>query len=226
MKRSLLLVGSPRGRKSTSTSIGEYLMSRLQAEEYETETIWIREQLVSPDKTGWMIDRLIGADLIILTAPLYDDCQPYIVTKTMEEVAARGGSLSGNRFIPIINCGFGEHQQITAAAIPIYRMFAKKVGLTWAGSLAVAGGEMLRGSAGLSLDELGKAAAGMRAKLVEIAEILANGGIYPDEVYTTFPDFFLKPFFAKLMLKMNNAGWKSRAKKNSGVVDARPLLER
>jgi hypothetical protein len=222
MIRALLLVGSPRGRKSTSTSIGEHLMSVMRSKDCETETLWIREQLVSTDKTDKMIDCVDSADLIVLTAPLYDDCQPYIVTKTMEGIAARGSDLGGKRFMPIVNCGFGEHRQITAAAIPIYRMFAAKVGLTWAGSLAVAGGEMFRGSRGVSLEELGKASSGMRAKLAGIAGILSTGGACPDDVYTPFPEFLLKPFFGRLMLRMSNAGWKSRAKKNAGVVDARP----
>ena len=222
MTRALLLVGSPRGRKSTSTSIGEYLMGQLQSREHETETLWIREQLTSPEKIEQMIDRVDEVDLVVLTAPLYDDCQPYIVVKTMEAIAARGSNLTDTRFMPIVNCGFGEHRQITAAAIPIYRMFAAKVGLKWAGSLAIAGGEMFAGSRGLSLEELGKASSKMRRKLEEIADTLSTGEAFPDDAYTAFPEFLLKPFFGRLMLMISNAGWKSRAKKNSGVVDARP----
>lgn len=222
MSSVLLLVGSPRGKKSGSTSIGEYLLHQLSSAGHETETLWIKTQLANEEKTTRMLDTVDAADLIILAAPLYDDCQPYIVVKTMEAVANRGSDLTSKRFMPIINCGFPEHRQITAAAIPIYRMFADSVGLQWAGSLAIAGGEMYRGSQGMKLEELGKASAKIRSKLKEIGTSLAAGQTWTDDVLTAFPEFLLKPIFARLILGLNNAGWKSRAKQHSSDVAAMP----
>ncbi len=82
-----------------------------------------------------MLDAVDRADIVILTAPLYDDCQPAIVTKTMEAIAAQKKSILKKRFFPIINCGFPESEQITAVAIAIYHKFAISVGFKWAGSL-------------------------------------------------------------------------------------------
>lgn len=222
MNRVVLLVGSPRGRKSTSTSIGEYLLGQLQKSGYDSESFWVREQLTKEEKLTQMLEAVGGASLIILTAPLYDDCQPFIVTKTMEAIAAMDQDLKGKQFMPIVNCGFSESKQITEAAIPIYKMFASKVGLTWAGSLAIGGGEMVRGAQGLKLDELGKMGAGLRSKLTEISESIVSGRPHPDESIAAFPKFFLGPVMSRLMTRMNNGGWKSRANRNGGIVDARP----
>ncbi|UCE42139.1 MAG: NAD(P)H-dependent oxidoreductase, partial [Candidatus Aminicenantes bacterium] len=124
MTRVLLLVGSPRGKKSNSTSVGSYLLNILDKRGLETETLWINRQLSDDEKRSQMLDAVDRADIIILTAPLYDDCQPYIVTRAMEAIAARLKNLGNKRFIPIINCGFPEPRHITAVAIAIYQKFA------------------------------------------------------------------------------------------------------
>ena len=128
MTGALILVGSPRGRLSSSTSIGNYLSKELDGQGLEAETLWLREVLPSEERTAKLLESVGAADIIIVIAPLYDDCQPYLVTKTMELLADQGISYADKRFIPIVNCGLPEHQQITAVAIPIYRRFASTVG--------------------------------------------------------------------------------------------------
>jgi len=225
MTRALLLVGSPRGKKSTSTSLGNYLLNILVKRGLETETLWINRQLADDEKLSEMLDAVDRADIIILTAPLYDDCQPYIVTRTMEAIAARQKSLENKSFIPIINCGLQEPEHITAVSIAIYHKFATTVGFKWAGSLAIGGGEMLQGARGKTLDDLGKMAGKVKKALERIADALVTDNSFPDTSIRAVPDFFYKPFIKKLITKMNNHGWKSRAKKNGGVVDARPYTQ-
>lgn len=221
MTRALLLVGSPRGRRSSSTSVGSYLLNLVQERGLETETLWIREQLTNDERTSQMLDAISGADIVILTAPLYDDCQPYLVTRTMELIADQE-DMAGKRFIPIVNCGFPEAEHITAVAIPIYRKFASMVGFEWVGSLAIGGGEMLQGVQGKQLDEIGSVANGLKRTLGEIAEALVSGTSYSDESIIAYPRFFLNPIMTKIMVWINNRSWKSQAEKNGGVVDAKP----
>ena len=225
MTHALLLVGSPRGKRSTSTSVGRYLMNSLEQKGIDTEILWINRQVVSDERLDEMLDAVDHADIVILTAPLYDDCQPAIVTKTMEAIAAQQKFIEKKRFFPIINCGFPEPEQITAVAISIYHKFAISVGFKWAGSLAIGGGEILQGSAGKSLDDLGKIAGKVKKSLDEIAQALAAKNSYPDKSLRAVPGFFYWRFFAKIMTRLNNFSWKSRAKKNGGVVDARPYSQ-
>ncbi len=225
MTHALLLVGSARGKRSTSTSVGRYLMNFLEQKGIDTETLWINRQVVSDERLHEMLDAIDHADIVILTAPLYDDCQPAIVTKTMEAIAVQQKVKGKKRFFPIINCGFPEPEQITAVAIAIYHKFAISVGFKWSGSLAIGGGEILQGSAGKSLDDLGKIAGKVKKSLDEIAQALAAENSYPDKSLRAIPGFFYWRFFTNIMTRLNNFSWKSRAKKNGGVVDARPYSQ-
>lgn len=225
MTRALLLVGSPRGKKSTSSSVGSYLLNILEKRGLETDILWIIRQLADDEKLFQMLDAVDRADIIILTAPLYDDCQPYIVTQTMEAIAAHRKNLENKRFIPIINCGFQEPEHITSVAIAIYHKFATTVGFKWAGSLAIGGGEMLQGASGKKLNELGKMAGKVKKALERIADALVADNSFPDESIRAVPDFFYKPFMKKVITWINNHSWKSRAKRNGGVVDARPYSQ-
>ena len=154
--KALLLVGSPRGKGSTSYSIGTYLLGLLQEKGLGTNSLIVKNILTSDEKIAQMLEEINNSDVIILTAPLYDDSQPFIVIKIMELIYSKEMNLDAKRFIPIINCGFFESEQITAVAIPIYHKFAKTVGFKWAGSIAIGGGEIFRGSQGKNLDEIGK----------------------------------------------------------------------
>lgn len=200
-------------------------MNNLEQKGIKSEILWINRQVVSDERILEMLTAVDHADIVILTAPLYDDCQPAIVTKTMEAISAQARIKGKKRFFPIINSGFPEPEQITAVAITIYHKFAVTVGFKWAGSLAIGGGEVLQGSAGKSLDDLGKMAGRVKKTLDEIALSLAAENSYPDKSLRAIPDFFYKGFFPKIITRFNNSSWKSRAKKNGGIVDARPYSQ-
>lgn len=225
MKRVLVLVGSPRGKKSASTSLGQHLMGLFEKKGLETEILWLNRQVKDGEGLVKLFEAVGLAEIVILTAPLYDDCQPYIVIKAMEAIAGQKMSLENKRFIPIINCGFPEPEQITAVAIDIYHKFAKTVGFKWGGSLAIGGGEMLQGAAGKTLDDVGRMANKVKKELEKIADALAAGSSNPDRSIRAIPDFFYKRWAAKMIVRFNNWSWKTRAKKNGGIVDARPFSD-
>lgn len=224
MTRTLLLVGSPRGRMSTSTSLTNYLSAQLQEKGEETETLWITEHLGSQERTEKMLKAIRESDNIVLTAPLYDDCQPYNVIKTME-LAAERGNLQGKQFIPIVNCGFPQVEQITLGTIPIYKMFAKKTEMNWTGSLAIGGGEALQGSSGKRLEDTGGAATKVMIELQKISEVITSGATYRDVEVLTFPKYFLHPWLGGIMLWINNRSWRAMAEKKGEKVDAKPYAK-
>jgi multimeric flavodoxin WrbA len=224
MTRVLLLNGSPRGRKSTSTAISNYLLDVLGKKGLEIEESFLMKRVKSEEKMNEMLDTIDQADIVILTAPLYDDCQPYMVTKTMEEIANQERKYENKRFLPIINSGFPEPRHITEVAIPIYHKFAETVGLTWVGSLALGGGEGLQGVDGKQLDETGGFGKKVMKALDGIADALATGNSFGDEA---FPIFSLKIYYnrirRKFMIWVNNRSWKSQAEKNGGDVAVQPF---
>ena len=144
VRRAVLLVGSPRTRKSTSASLGGYLFEQLQARGVETETIQIYTSLNSPTRMDGMYEAIDRADLVVLAFPLYVDTLPAPVTAALEKIAAhRKGQTTPIRFAAISNCGFPEahHNQ---TALTICSEYARQNGFAWMGGLALGGGEGLR----------------------------------------------------------------------------------
>ncbi|MHA1187073.1 MAG: NAD(P)H-dependent oxidoreductase [Candidatus Heimdallarchaeota archaeon] len=225
MIKTLFLNGSPRGKKSTSFSIGNYLEEQFKLKGLKSKILNIRSQIASEEKIAEILNEIENSDVIILAAPVYDDCQPYIVTKLMEFIAAKNMDLSKKRFFPIINCGLPEHIHITASAIPIYHKFAKTVGFNWVGSLAVQGGEMFQGRTGKLLSELGKMADPLKNVLNDVVEAISNDNILPNLAPKIFPGIFYWKILQKPLAKMNTKGWRNAAKDIGEDPDARPYLD-
>jgi hypothetical protein len=218
----LILVGSPRGRVSTSSSLASYLSTQIQGKNLEVNILWIIEQLVSEARIEQMLNLVESSESITLVAPLYDDCQPYNVTKTMELISSYPKTLEVKKFIPVINCGFPEPDHITHAAIPIYKMFASRMGFDWLGSLAIGGGEVLQGSSGKTLDEIGGMGDKIKAEIPKIVEAIISEKKYGDHAIVPYPNILLNPYIGRFMIWMNNRSWKALAKKNGQEVDAKP----
>ena len=87
VRRALLLVGSPRTRKSTSNSLGGYLFEQLEARAVEVKTVYTHTVLLSVAKTEELLDAVEKADLVTMAFPLYLDSLPAPVVEMLERVA-------------------------------------------------------------------------------------------------------------------------------------------
>ena len=225
MSNALILNGSPSGKKSSSASLSNYLKKLFESEGIDAEIVLILTQLNKEERIKEMVEKIKSADFVVLFAPLYDDCQPYIVTKTMEIIAEEKMNLSNKTFIPIINCGLPEPKQISEVAIPIYNRFATTVGFKWGGSLAIGGGGGIQGRFGKQLDEIGVFAKNAIEALNDIVHSLVSESQYPDVEIILIPKIFYKWPLANLMTSINTKSWKKMAKQKGEKVDARPYLE-
>ncbi len=110
MKQALLLVGSPKSSRSTSESLGEYLLARLAEKGFQTERVRILAAVFKQDRIADFLAAVDRADLLVLASPLYVDSLPYPVIRALERIARHrcGHAVSGQRFLSIINCGFPE----------------------------------------------------------------------------------------------------------------------
>jgi multimeric flavodoxin WrbA len=174
IRRALLLVGSPKTRKSASNSLGGYVFEHLSAQSIQTETIYLHTVLRSPVKMQALLDAVDAADLVTLAFPLYVDSLPAPVIEALERIAAhRQGRDPSHRqlFTAIANCGFPEAHHCTTA-LAICETFARQAGFEWAGALALGGGQMLNGT---PLSEGGGQTIRIRQSLDLAAEALAKG---------------------------------------------------
>lgn len=231
LKRVLLLIGSPRGIKSNSTSVGNYLVDTLMKNGTveEAETIVLTRMIRSDVKMDEMLTSIKKSDLIILASPIYDDTVSYITLRALEYIAEhhkRPGNeneFNGKLLFPIANSGFPEPEQMKML-IMLFHFFATKTGFKWAGSLSVGSGQGLGGDKGKTLEEGGKRVKPVMEALEKVADSLAEGE-YSDKTVGLFPDLFFKRYFrpmVKFFVWIGNKSWKKRAKANGGDVYAKP----
>jgi len=219
VRRAVLLVGSPRTKKSTSASLGGYLMEQLAARGIETETIQIYTTFNSAERTRLAFEKLDQADLVVLAFPLYVDSLPAPVIAALEQVAAhRSNVKTSQRFVAIANCGFPEAYH-NETALAICGEFAAQSGMDWLGSLSLGAGEGL--VHGVPLNELGGQGASFRKSLDLAADALADGKSIPPQAR----GLLAKPFIPNWLYKViGGFGWKQQAKKYGAqsIVKSRP----
>lgn len=183
VRRALLLVGSPKTRKSTSVSLGGYLFEQLNGRGIQTETIYLYTVLRSAKKWQALLDSLDAADLVLLAFPIYVDTLPAPVTEALEQIAAHCRQRETGRgqiFAAIANCGLPEVAH-TAPGLAIAETFARQAGFAWAGSLALGSGEIING---VPLVEGGGMTLRIRLALDQAAEALAQGQTIPEAAQT------------------------------------------
>ncbi|MFZ5809519.1 MAG: NAD(P)H-dependent oxidoreductase [Chloroflexota bacterium] len=214
-RRALLLVGSPRGHKSTSHSLGVYLMHQLAARGIETEIAPIYPALNNPQKMDGLLAQIDSADLIVLAFPLYVDTLPAPVILLLERLAAHRAvhSAPAKGFAALANCGFPEaHHNDNALAI--CAQFSAETGLMWLGRLALGAGEgMVHGQ---PLETVGGQVIPLKKALELAANSLSLGQPIPAEAQK----FIEKPFIpAWLYRLLGGVGWKQQAKRWGAQAD-------
>jgi hypothetical protein len=147
-KSALLLVASPRGFKSTSDSLGSYLLKKLHRGGFEIQKLHVQTVMRTPDGQQKMLEQVKGCDLLILAFPLYIDCLPAQLIAALELINQQRKTTSNpkpQRFLTIINNGFPEASQ-NATAVAICRQFASEADMNWAGGLSLGGGGAINGA--------------------------------------------------------------------------------
>ncbi|WP_076792253.1 NAD(P)H-dependent oxidoreductase [Chlorobium sp. KB01] len=207
-RRALLLVGSPRLDKSTSSSLGSYLFEQLNQYGIETETIYLYKAINSAERMEALREAIAMADLAVLAFPLYVDTLPAPVISVLEDVVAHcKGKTKPTRFSAIVNCGFPEASQ-NESSVALCAGFARAAGFEWMGGLSLGAGEGVVRA--LPLKELGGQGAPLRKALEIAAGELAKGQPVSDSVQ----ELLSRPLMPQWLYKLGGTvGWKMRARK-------------
>ncbi|MCF2136648.1 MAG: NAD(P)H-dependent oxidoreductase [Candidatus Thorarchaeota archaeon] len=219
-KTAVLLIGSPRGTRSTSYSLGKYLIDHL--DQFETSILHIPRTLRDQTKTQELLEQVNSADLVILSTPLYVDQLPAPVIHALELIDEyrKDSTSTSPKFVAIINCGFPENQH-NAVALRICQHFAHKTGFEWAGSLSMGMGETISGR---PLEDRGGMTRNIRSALEQAATALSEKGRIPEDVSAKFA----RPVIPiRLYSLIANRYWKRPVKKY-GTKDRlkdRPCLQ-
>jgi NAD(P)H-dependent FMN reductase len=214
--KALLIIGSPRGKASTSRALGEYLLRRLQAGGLDVEEFSVAAALGSSERRHALYKASDAADIIIVSFPLYVDQLPAPLIQTLELLAERRQGAMGmtpwpgplvQRLVAIVQSGFPETSQ-NRAAVEIMRQYAKEAGFRWAGGLALGMG----GAVGQRpLEKAGGMLRNVVRALDLAADSLIAGGDIPDEATALMAKPLMPLWFYGTAA---NWGFRRRLKKN------------
>jgi hypothetical protein len=212
---ALLLVGSPRAARSTSESLGTFLLDRLRQLGLETGRLRIHSSLKSQEGRDSLLSAVEQADLVVLASPLYIDSLPAPVIRALELIRQCGQGMQSRKrrsWLAILNSGFPEAQH-NRYALEMCRRFAAELGFDWAGGLGLGMGEAI---AGRPLSRIGWMGRNVRRSLVIAAAALAAGKPVPETAVT----LMARPLVPQWMyVWFGYRRWKRQAKQQGGWND-------
>ncbi|MFP5222763.1 MAG: NAD(P)H-dependent oxidoreductase [Acidobacteriota bacterium] len=218
MTKALLLAGSPR-HTNTSQVLGQAILDALAANGFACETIRLTGLLDTQEGRARLLGAYLGADLVVLAAPVYVDAPPAAVMRALEFLAGEDTPQDRvRRLCAVFNCGFPEAEH-TALSLDVCRLFAKRAGLQWAGGIGVGAGGAVNGQ---PLEARGRVTRPLRRALALAGDALARGLPIPQEAV----DLAARPLLpAWLYLLMAQTGWLAQAWKRRTLfrLDARPF---
>ena len=131
---NVLVIDGSRRPRSNSGAIARYLEARLAAADQSAEVWRVPKWGAGPEATDEALEKLAGADAVVLVAPSYLDELPAVTQRLLEDVRERRAELRGRapRFYGIAHSGFPEPIQ-RRAELRSMRLFAEQMGWTWMG---------------------------------------------------------------------------------------------
>lgn len=212
---ALLLLGSPRLKtKSTSESLGSYLLQRLEGQGIRVALQHVQRSLRAPDGLRELLEAVRANDLVVASFPLYVDCLPAPLIRVLEAIGedARARPYTRTKwFLALVNCGFPESVH-TRTAIAICRCFSAETGFEWLGGLGLGGGEAL---AGRPLTQAGFLTRNVRKSLDLAADAVARGREVPERAKELMERPLVRPWIYRWI---GDFGWRREARKR-GTFD-------
>ncbi|MHA1613482.1 MAG: hypothetical protein ACTSW7_05850 [Candidatus Thorarchaeota archaeon] len=219
----LLLSGSPRGKKSTSYSLLEYLKAQLESHGKSCELSTAHKILRNEIDFENFSNLLDSADYLIVTMPLYVDSLPSHVIDIFTRLLKRRSSDSSKdnpKFLAIVNSGFPEQHQ-NLLALNICQQFAQEADLDWIGGIPFGGGAIIGGS---PLELSGGRGRHARAAMEILAKTLSEDGEVPNECISRINKQVIPK---RMYMTMGNIRWRmeSGANKVRDRLNDQPYLE-
>jgi hypothetical protein len=208
----VIVVGSPRGIRSTSNSIASYLSDQFEDLGSKTRTFFVNKLIHGSEVMSEFLSVLKVADVMVLSAPLYVDSQPASVIEFMQTFSEQWTPRDNKPgFVSIFNCGFPEsrHNHI---ALEICEAFANANSLEWFGGLPIGAGQTINGD---DLVSAGPRARRIRPALDLLAKALTKGNSVPPEALAKTRKWILP---LRLFGWFGRMFWRKQAKHNK-VLD-------
>lgn len=170
---NVLIVQGSRRPKSNTGAIARDLAARLASDGAAAELWRVPRWSAGPEATVEALEKLAGADVVVLVAPSYLDELPAVTQRLLEEVWERRAALAGHAplFYGISHSGFPEPIQ-RRAELRSMRFFAEQMGWRWMGGIGFGGTSPIDGR---PLAEAGMFSRQLRRVLPLVAADIAAG---------------------------------------------------
>ena len=169
----MLVIDGSRRPKSNTGTIARDLTTRLIAAGAAAESWRVPKWRAGPETTDEALERLAGADAVVLVAPSYLDELPAVTQRLLEQVWERRAELAGHAplFYGIAHSGFPEPIQ-RRAELRSMRFFAEQMAWAWMGGVGFGGTSPIDGR---PLEEAGMFSKQLRKVLPLVAADVAAG---------------------------------------------------
>ena len=206
----LLLSGSPRGKKSTSYSLLEYLKTHLEGYGKSCELV-IAHTITRKDADYENFSNLLDtADCVVLAAPLYVDSLPSHVIELLNRLSKsrhNNSSKVNPKFLAIVNNGFPEQQQ-NHLALQICQQFAQEANLNWIGGIPYGAGAIINGA---RLEDSGGRGRHARAAIEILAKALSEDEELPEDCISRINKHVIPK---RIYIMMAHLGWRKMSGSN------------
>lgn len=208
-RKVLLLVASPRGAASTSNSLGEHMLSLLEARGMAIKKLLLYPTLDDEKKKTELLAAVDACALLLVAFPLYVDQLPAPLIDLLRQVHERRQGMTGESrqsLVAIVQCGFPETVHCRPAG-EILRLFARQAGFRFLGCLAFGMG----GAVGnRPLAKAGGVVRHQARAMEQAAAFLSEEKEIPAEVIALMGRAMMPRWFYNLAAGW---GWKREAKK-------------
>lgn len=206
--RVALVSASPKVDQEWAVSVflAKYGESRLADDSLSVATIPVRHALMHHE-TDAAFASLQEADAIVLIFPLYFFCLPAMLTRFLQDFAAKEPKSNKTCTVyALVNCGFPE-PEINLEAMRVVEQFALQTGRSYGGGVMIGCGGMILGAQGAPFmrdvtEQVNSLFDRVKSDLVQADSIEPN-------IVATAPKFPRALYFLA-----GNAGWRSSARKN------------
>ena len=208
IKQITLVSASPKVDQEWAVSAflakrGEAKLSR---DSLSVNTIPVRHAMLHHE-TDAAFATLQEADAIVLIFPLYFFCMPAMLTRFLQDFAAKEPKSKKTCAVyALINCGFPE-PEINLEAMRVVEQFALQTGRSYGGGVMIGCGGMILGAQGAPFmrDVMGH----VDDLFARVDADLSHTASIESKIVATAPKFPRALYFLA-----GNAGWRSTARKN------------
>ena len=220
---TVLIIAGSRRPKSNTGAIVRDLESRLAAAD-QTPVVWrVPKWSAGVEVTDEALERLAGADAVVLVAPSYLDELPAVTQRLLEDVWERRAELRGHAplFYGIAHSGFPESIQ-RRAELRSMRFCAEQMGWAWMGGVGFGGTSPIDGR---PLDEAGMFSGQLRKVLpLAAADIAAGRPFSPETIRRSEKSPFPMP--VRMIIALVNARTRKTAREKRLDLDAQVYTAR